>query len=274
MNTRITSSFASARVEKRKLLCPFLTAGYPSLDATVQLLQATQRAGGAAIGAVELGIPFSDPVADGPVIQASFTHALSPQGGNVTMARTLAMVQQARQAGVTLPLLAMVSFSIIFRKGTREFARDAAAAGIDGVVLPDIPLEEAPAVADAFHQAGLATSFLVAPTTAPVRRAAIARLCDAFVYYLSVSGITGERKELPPDIAQNVAALRQVTSTPICVGFGIATAEHVRQVVAVADGAIVGSAIIRRIAEHLHDPAEKLNGQVESLIRELVTGLG
>ncbi len=253
----------------KKLLCPFLTAGYPSLAATPELLLAAQ-AGGA--GIIELGIPFSDPVADGPVIQASFTHALAH---GTTVRASLATVAAARKMGLTIPVLAMVSFSIVFKRGTREFAMSCAEDGLDGVILPDIPLEEAPAIVDVMRDAGLRTSLLVAPTTAPGRRQAIARLCDAFVYYLSVSGITGERKALPADIGPNVAALRAVSRVPICVGFGISTAAQVREVThgAGADGAIVGSAVIRRLAEHAAEPVSTQVEAVRNFVAELATGL-
>lgn len=267
MTNRITSTFAVARNAQRKLLCPFLTAGYPSLDATPDLLLAAQKGGA---GVIELGIPFSDPVADGPVIQASFTHALSH---GATVARCLDAVRTARARGLTIPVLAMVSFSIIYKRGTPNFAAACADAGLDGVILPDIPLEEAPAAVDAIQSHNLGTSLLVAPSSPPERRAHIARLCNAFVYYLSVAGVTGERKELPPDIAPNLQALRQVTQTPICVGFGISTPQHVRQVVALADGAIVGSALIRRIADNLNKPADQLLASTEAFIADLATGL-
>ena len=276
MTDRLTATFAAARASGRKLLCPFLTAGYPSLPATVELLTAIQRAAapsgtqpGGGIGCIELGIPFSDPVADGPTIQASFTHALA---AGVTVQGIFDAVAQARARGVTLPILAMVSFSIIFKWGTVRFAQACQQAGLDGVVLPDLPLEEAPAVVAAMHQAGLRSILLIAPGTDPERRAKIAQLCDGFVYYLSVAGITGERAELPPDIAQNVAALRQLTTVPVCVGFGISTPEHVRQVVALADGAIVGSALIRQITEKKLAPLPELAAHVEAFVRHLATG--
>lgn len=272
MTNRLSDTFAAARSAGRKMLCPFLTAGYPSLEATVALLRAAQRAndqGPGKLGCVELGIPFSDPVADGPTIQASYTHALSH---GVTVRGTLEAVAKARAAGVTLPLMAMVSFSIVFKKGAREFAAACRKAGIDGVVLPDVPLEEAPAVAGAMREEGLRTTLLVAPTTPAERRAQIAQWSDGFVYYMSLSGITGERKELPPDIAVNVAALRGLTQAPICVGFGISTAAHVRQVVQIADGAIVGSAIVRRVAAEMKADVETLAGHVGTFMQELASG--
>jgi tryptophan synthase alpha chain len=270
-SNRLQLTFDAARQAGKKLLCPFLTAGYPSLEATPELLLAVQDALGGT-GVIELGIPFSDPVADGPVIQSSFNEALA---GGATVARSLATVAAARAKGLTLPVVAMVSFSIIFKKGTREFAAMCRENGLDGVILPDIPLEEAPAVVDVNRNAGLRSTLLVAPTTAPARREAIARLCDGFVYYLSVSGITGERKRLPPDIAPNVQALRAATENrvPICVGFGISTPEQVREVTAVADGAIVGSAVIRKIGAGAKLPAAEQRAALAEYLRELSRGL-
>jgi tryptophan synthase alpha chain len=264
---RLADALAAARNGQRKLLCPFLTAGYPSLEITPDLLLAAE-AGGA--GIIELGIPFSDPVADGPVIQASFTEALT-QG--TTVQKALGTVAGARKRGLKVPVMAMVSFSIIFKRGTREFAAMCAGNGLDGIILPDIPLEEAPGIVDAIRDAGLRSSLLVAPTTPAGRREAIARLCDGFIYYLSVSGITGERKALPADIGPNVAALREVTQSPICVGFGISTPEQVREVTQIADGAIVGSALIRRIAEHAKGSAAQQAQAVKGFVENLATGL-
>jgi tryptophan synthase alpha chain len=264
---RLTQTFDAARRESRKLLCPFLTAGFPSLEGTPELLLAMQNAGA---NIIEVGIPFSDPIADGPVIQASYTHALA-QGATVN--KCLAGIAASRKLGVTIPLAVMVSFSIIFKRGTAEFAKACADHGVDGMILPDIPLEEAPAIVDAVREAGLRSTLLVAPTSPAARRAAIARLCDGFVYYLSVSGITGERKALPADIAPNIAELRKVTQVPICVGFGISTAEQVREVTRVADGAIVGSALIRRLSGVLKGSVREQCDAAATFVCELATGL-
>jgi tryptophan synthase alpha chain len=270
-NNRVHLTFAAAREAGAKLLCPFITAGYPSLEATPELLLGVQDALGSA-GIIELGIPFSDPVADGPVIQSSFTEALLK---GATVGKSLGAVAAARARGLTLPVVAMVSFSIIFKKGTREFAAMCRENGLDGVILPDIPLEEAPAVVDVMREAGLRSTLLVAPTTEPARREAIARLCDGFVYYLSVSGITGERKSLPPEIGPNVEAIRSATEgrVPICVGFGISTPEQVREVTRVADGAIVGSAVIRRVTANANLGVGEQRAGLAEFIRELGKGL-
>lgn len=267
---RLTQAFA-AKPEtpgvRRKVLCPFLTAGYPSMEATPELMLAVERCGG---GVIELGIPFSDPVADGPVIQASYTHAL---GRGATVAQALETVAAARKSGLKIPVVAMVSFSIIFKRGTEAFAKACRDHDLDGLILPDVPLEEAPAIAEAVRASGLKTCLLVAPTSAPQRRAAIARLCDGFVYYLSVSGITGERRALPTDIGSNIAALRAVTEAPICVGFGISTAEQVRAVTEFADGAIVGSALVRRLAATVDAGIRAQSQAVGTFVAELAKGL-
>ncbi|MCL2645961.1 MAG: tryptophan synthase subunit alpha [Phycisphaerales bacterium] len=266
---RLNQTFAVAKAADQKLLCPFLTAGYPSLEITPDLLLAAQVTGA---GVIELGIPFSDPVADGPVIQESFSRALA---AGLTVDKALAAVSIARKKGVIVPVVAMVSFSIIFKRGTAEFAKACHDHGIDAIILPDVPLEEASAIVEIIAHAGLRSCLLVAPSSSAKRREEIARLCDGFVYYLSVAGITGERNALPPDLAANIAALRKVTPSPICVGFGISTAEQVREVTrqADADGAIVGSALVRRLTQTFNDSADKQLAAAASFIAELAKGL-
>jgi tryptophan synthase alpha chain len=261
MNT-IESTF----IPGRTVLCPFLTAGYPSLDLLTPLLLAAQSAGA---GCIELGIPFSDPVADGPVIQESYYRALS---GGATVPAILEAVSKSRAAGVKVPLMAMASFSIIFKIGTRQVARSFAQAGFTGMVLPDLPIEEAPGIVEELSHAGLSACLLVAPTTPARRQTEIVRWCTGFVYYLSVSGITGERTSLPPGLEDKIAGVKQMTKRPVCVGFGISSAQHVRALAGKADGVIVGSALVRRInraVESRTDPVEA----VRRFVAELSTGL-
>lgn len=267
MNKLIDDTFIRSRQLGQALLCPFLTAGYPNLEMGADMLLAAQSAGA---GCIELGIPFSDPVADGPIIQESYRLALQ-QGA--TVSKALAMVKNARTAGFTIPLLAMASYSIIFKRGCREFAAACVDAGINGVVLPDLPMEEAPAVVEAIQGCGLGTSLLVAPTTSAQRRTSICDLCDAFVYYVSVTGITGERRQLPPELAENLRQLRAATKHPICVGFGISTAAQVRSLSGLADGIIVGSALIRRIGEEMRLPAPDFPKALGDFIGNLASGL-
>ena len=263
---RIDQIFQQRRDAGRRALMPFLTAGDPDLATTAKLLPAVENAGGSI---VELGIPFSDPIADGPIIQASMAYALDQQ---VTARQVLEMVAQVR-ASLSIGLVAMVSYSIVHRMCPRTFIADAAEAGIDGLIIPDLPLEESEPVRNAAAEAGITCSFLVSPTTPIDRARALATASSGFVYLLARAGITGEQRRLPEDLPLRIEQIRKVTDLPIAVGFGIATAEHVNQVVQIADAAIVGSAIVRRIAEHRDQDAGVVVEHVERFVGELAGGL-
>ena len=263
---RIDRLFADLRARGAKGLMPFVTAGDPDLAATEALLPAVERAGAMIC---ELGIPFSDPIADGPVIQASMTHALAR---GVHPSDILAMVERVRP-NVDLGLVAMVSYSIVYRLGTDRFLRDAQAAGIDGLIVPDLGVEEAGDLPARAADRGLTCSMLVAPTTPPERADRIARACTGFVYVLARAGLTGEQTHVAADLPERVRRLREATDLPIAVGFGIATAEHVRQVVAAADAAIVGSAIMRRVSAGREADRTQLVGEIEDFVAELASGL-
>lgn len=267
-NNRIDARFTELVRQGRKGLWPYLTAGYPDLDATAALIEALDRSG---VSGIELGIPYSDPVADGQVIQTSFTRALS---AGLKLDAIFDAVRGLRSS-TDLPLLAMVSFSIVYRFGAERFVERAADAGFDGLIVPDLSLEEAEQTASIVRDADLRLAMLVAPTTPAERRERIASISSGFIYYLSVSGITGERNELPADLAPNVERLRAISGQPVCVGFGISKPEHVRLVCSVADGAIVGSAIVRRITEGLnqHVPTTRIVEQVSSFVTELLAPL-
>jgi tryptophan synthase alpha chain len=236
----ISASFQSLRSAGKIGLLPFISAGYPDLATTAAALPAIE-AGGAT--AIEIGFPFSDPIADGPTTQESYTAALAK---GVRIADIFAMVRETRPK-VTIPLLAMVSYSIVYRYGLKKFLTDAKQSGFDAMLFPDLPPPEAKPTCDAVRAAGLDSVLLVAPTTSPQRRKEIADLCTGFIYYLSVSGITGERTNLPESLPANLKQLREVTDRPLCVGFGISTPDHVAQLKGLADGAIVGSAIVKKI---------------------------
>jgi len=238
----IRSTLAAARQRNRIALMPFVASGFPDLASTAAVLPALE-AGGASM--IEIGFPFSDPIADGPTIQAAFTDALAK---GIRIADTFRTVAAVRPT-VSIPLVAMLSYSIVFRYGVERFVKDAKTAGFDGLILPDLPPPEAQRGCDLIQAGGLDTILLVAPTTTPARRKEILDLCSGFAYYLSVSGITGERDRLPDDVTANVRALRELSDTPICVGFGIHRAEQVAQLAGVADGAIVGSAFVKRMRE-------------------------
>ena len=259
------SSLAAAG---KKGLLPYVTAGLPDLATTQRILQAVADLG---VTAVELGIPFSDPIADGPVIQSSFTRVLDR---GIRVRDILAMVKSFRR-DCDLPLLAMLSYSIVYRTGVERFIAMAADAGIDGLIVPDLSLEEAPRTVQLIREAGLVMPMLISPISSPDRRRQIAALSSGFVYYMSVTGITGERSQLPPELIENVRELRSSSGQPVVVGFGIGTADQVRRVCTVADGAIIGSALVRRIMteEDAGGTPERIVACAASAVQEWMAGV-
>jgi tryptophan synthase alpha chain len=245
---------------------PFITAGYPDLQSTREILRDIEGRG---VRICELGIPFSDPIADGPVIQASYTAALA---GGVTLAGIFEAVRSYRRDGGKMALLAMVSYSIVFRHGVERFCADASEAGFDGLIVPDLPMGQEDVFPSIAEAAGLCNVMLIAPSTPEDRKVAIAKQSTGFVYYISVAGITGERTKLPQETISAVAELEKHTETPICVGFGISNAQTVTEVCKVADGAIVGSAIIHRIndARGKNLPREQIVKIVGDFVGELI----
>ena len=267
-NNRLINAFAQLRAKGKKTLLPFVTAGYPDLQTTAAILGDLESRG---VRICELGIPFSDPVAAGPVIQASYTAALAK---GLTSDKIFDMVREFRRGknNQQLALVAMVSYSIVFRHGAGRYFHAAAAAGFDGMIIPDLPMEEAEIIEPLASAAGLANILLISPTTPPDRRLAIARHSRGFVYYMSIAGITGERIALPESTIKAVAELRTHTDEPICVGFGVSNAKTVAEVCKVADGAIVGSAIVHRITEAIAkgSPREKIVAGVGEFVAELL----
>ncbi len=264
---KLEAAFAAARAADRKALAPFVTAGDPDVATCVAVLEAVDRAGATLC---ELGVPYSDPIADGPVIQASYTRAL---GSGITLENVFTIAQQA-SAKVAMPILAMASYSLIFRRGIERFVADAKAAGLAGFVVPDLPLEESDELDAACRAAGLALVRLVTPTTPPERAEAIARKSTGFLYCVSVAGVTGARTELPPGLLDRIAWLRTKTSVPILVGFGISSPEQVRAVAAVADGVIVGSALVRLVAESAAANQSETLATVERFVADLASACG
>ena len=264
---RIAALFAANRASGRKALAPFVTAGDPDTDTTVAVLAALARSGASLC---ELGVPYSDPIADGPVIQASYTRAL---GKGLTLAGVFDAARRAAAAG-GMPILAMASYSLIFRRGIDRFVAEALAAGLAGFVVPDLPLEESDDLDAACRAAGLALVRLVTPTTPPDRAAAIARKSTGFLYCVSVAGVTGARTDLPAGLVDRVRWLKTQTDVPILVGFGISSPEQVRAVAAVADGAIVGSALVRLVAESAGKPRDALLAEVDRFVADLAAACG
>ncbi len=242
---RIESIFAELRASGRKALMPFICAGHPTSGATGEILLALQDAGASV---VEIGIPFSDPIADGPVIAAAMHRAIE---SGTTPGSVLEEVSRVRDR-LRIGLIAMVSVSVLHKLAEPSSPRDVASAfaraGFDGFIIPDLPLEESGAWKGAAAEAGLTATFLIAPGTSPERAQRIAKTSTGFVYLLARAGITGERSEMP-DLSPRIAELRKATDLPIAVGFGISTAEHVRHVTQCADAAIVGSALVRRLSD-------------------------
>ena len=263
---KLAAVFAANRAAGRKALAPFVTAGDPDTATTVAVLEAIDRAGASLC---ELGVPYSDPIADGPVIQSSYTRAL---GAGITLEGMFGIAREA-SARVQMPILAMASYSLIFRRGIERFVADATAAGLAGFVVPDLPLEESDELDAACRTAGLALVRLVTPTTPPDRAEQIARRSTGFLYCVSVAGVTGARTELPPGLIERIEWLRTKTDVPILVGFGISGPDQVRAVAAVADGVIVGSALVRQVAELASQPREQLVAGVEQFIAPLATAV-
>ncbi|HXD96104.1 MAG TPA: tryptophan synthase subunit alpha [Candidatus Acidoferrum sp.] len=241
--SRIDATFERLRAKGERALVAYLMAGDPSLAETERLVIEAERRGA---DVVELGVPFSDPLADGPVIQRADVRALA---AGTSLPRVLEMVASLR-ARVRLPLVLMTYYNPVLAFGLKSFARTAADAGADGVIVPDLPHEEAEPLRAEAEPAGLDLIHLVAPTSTPARVKAIARLSRGFIYVVSLTGVTGERRELPPDLGAQIRTLRLVTTKPVCVGFGVSTPEQVEAVGKLADGVAVGSAIVRAIEEH------------------------
>jgi len=247
------------------MLMPFITAGFPDLETTVRLIPALERAGA---GVCEIGLPFSDPIADGPVIASSMHEALAR---GLRLAEIFDAVRAVRSQS-NMGLVAMVSWSIVHRRQPQAFIDECAGSGFDGLIFPDLPLEESAEARALAAQSGLTCSLLIAPTTPADRAAAIARASTGFVYLLARTGITGVREETP-EIESRVKMLREVTDLPIACGFGIGSAAAVAAVTQHADAAIVGSAIVQRLADAREAPIDQRVATVESFVRELAAGL-
>ena len=262
----IDDLFTELRKENRKALMPFVTAGDPDLEFTAAVIQEIVSRGASMC---EVGIPYSDPIADGPVIQASYTRALDKQVKLADILDTLGQVTPQ----ITAPLVTMVSYAIIYRHGLEKYADELVERKIAGMIVPDLPVEEAAQLAKVCNERDLSLIQLVTPTTPQDRALKITETSSGFIYYVSVAGITGERTALPPELAERVSWLREQTPLPVCIGFGISQPEHVKLLSPVADGLIVGSAIVRRMA----DAAEKdrtatlkdVGDYVESLLAAL-----
>jgi len=253
--SRIAATFERLRGEHRQALVPFVVAGDPNLGVTEQAVAALIRAGA---DMVELGVPFSDPVADGPINQRAYQRALA---GGVTVRDVIELVGQARPAA---PVVLLSYYNPIVQYGVGRFCADAARHGVDGVVIPDLPADEADELVSAARPVGLDTIFLLAPTSTDTRIRVVAGRSSGFIYGVSVTGVTGVRDQLPEEIRESVGRIKKLTRLPVCVGFGVSTPDQARRVAEIADGVIVGSALVAL----LEQPGDKV-ARLEQFVREL-----
>lgn len=258
--TRLSERLAQCRAANEKALVCYVMAGDPNPSATREIVRALDRAG---VDAIELGVPFSDPLADGPSIQAAAHRALS---AGMTVRATLELVRDIRKVSST-PLVLMTYYNPVLRYGLEAFARDAHAAGADGTILVDLTPEESEEWIGHARREGLDTIFLVAPTSTPARVRAVAEVSTGFVYCVSRTGVTGTQHEADAGLAALIAEVRKATDTPALVGFGISRQEHVRRMGALADGVIVGSALVDVIAAA--DGTADVPARVEALATAL-----
>ncbi len=262
MNNRISQTFDNLRLQKKKAFIAFITAGHPSLKATYNLVLALEQAG---VDIIELGVPFSDPMAEGVTIQASSQWAIK-QGASLQ--KVLNLVKHLRER-TQIPIALMTYYNIVFNYADEKFVKDAVACGVDGVIIPDLPPAEAGLLRKAARTADFATVFFIAPTTALARIKPIADASSGFIYYISLTGVTGARRSLPPTIIPDIKRIKRVTNKPICVGFGISTPQQVAAINRFADGVIVGSAIVKEIQKYAH--SKNLVAKVTAFVRRLIS---
>ncbi len=257
MKNRIENKFQELKKNKAKAFIAFITAGFPNLSATEKLIYALDSAGA---DIIELGVPFSDPLADGPTIQSASYLALK---NGTNLKKIFEVVKKAR-AKTEVPIALMTYYNPVFHYGEELFIRDCVKCGVDGVIIPDLPPEEATTLISLARKNNIATVFFVSPTTSVKRMRFAAQKATGFIYYVSTTGVTGERRNLAKNIFDNVRKIKQLTHKPVCVGFGISNSSQAKEILKVADGVIVGSAIIKKIAENKTCP--NLNEKVKKFV--------
>jgi tryptophan synthase alpha chain len=263
--SRIARTFERLRGAGRAALMPYLTMGYPARESALALVPAALAAGA---DLIELGVPFSDPLADGATLQAASQQALA---NGMTLSLCLEQAEALRAGGVTAPLVLMGYYNPIQQMGPAVFARRAGAAGVDGLIVPDLPPEESDALRAALDAQGIDSIFLLPPTADEARARFVAGRSRGFLYLVSLTGVTGARDRLPPDLKSFVARARQVTGLPLAVGFGISSPEQAAQVARIADGVIVGSALVKAVGAAA-DPVDAAAGFISALRRAMAAG--
>ncbi len=261
---RIDQKFQSLKTQKRKAFIAFITAGDPDLKTTEDLVLGLEGAG---VDIIELGIPFSDPLADGPIIQASYFRALNK---SATVKKILKTVKRIRRK-TSIPIALMSSYNPILRFGEEKFVKACADAGVDGLIIPDLPPEESRILRQATGNFDIATIFFVAPTSTDERIRANIRASSGFVYYVSLTGITGTQKAVARSVVKQINHIKRFTQKPVCAGFGISTPQQVKDIGRAADGVIVGSAIVKAIEQN--KGSRDLVGTVTRYVRSLVKSL-
>jgi tryptophan synthase alpha chain len=257
---RIERKFRELKKQGKKAFIAFITAGYPDLNATKKLAVEFAESG---VDILELGVPFSDPMADGPVIQEASQAALK---NKVNLDNILGLVKEVRKY-TQMPICLMTYYNPVFCFGEDKFVKKAVEAGVDGVIIPDMPPEEGKSLVRAANKFKLDTIFFLAPTSTKQRMKLISKVSRGFIYYVSLTGVTGARKKLPADIADNIRIIKKHTDKPVCVGFGVSNPYQVKQIYKVADGVIVGSAIVKKIKENMG--RKDLVGRVSNFVRTL-----
>jgi tryptophan synthase alpha chain len=241
---RIDLKFKELKKKNRKAFIVFITAGYPNLEITRRLILELAKIG---VDIIELGIPFSDPLADGPVIQESSQASLQRK---TNLNDVFSLVKSVRRK-TNIPICFMSYYNPIFCFGQKNFIKKASCSGVDGVIVPDLPPEEGQQFMRLADKANLDTIFFISPTTSKKRMRFIVKISKGFIYYVSLTGVTGARRSLPADLIEHVKLVKRYTWKPVCVGFGVSSFEQVKLVQSVADGVIVGSAVIKKIKENI-----------------------
>lgn len=257
---RIDQKFKELKAKGKQALIVYLTCGYPDLRTTEKLVLELEKRG---VDIIELGVPFSDPLADGPTIQEASSYALKKK---INLESIFSLVRRLRKT-TEIPLCLMGYYNPIFSFGQVRFVGEAKMAGIDAVIIPDLPPEEDKWLLSLTQKADLKTVFFLSPTSSIERIKYITKVSTGFIYYVSLTGVTGERMSLSGDLKQNINTIKRYTQKPLCVGFGISTPKHIREVFKIAEGAIVGSAVIKVIRDNIgkRNLAEKVGRFVEGL---------
>ena len=261
---RIDQKFKDLKKRKKKALIIYMTAGSPSLAKNAQLACSFEKAG---VDFIELGVPFSDPLADGVVIQAASERSLQ-KGTNLK--KILNTVRQIRKKS-QVPILLMSYLNPIFRFGLEAFTKKAFRAGVDGLIIPDLPPEEGAEVSRVSQKNRLDLVYLLAPTSHAARRRKVCKASKGFVYYVSLTGVTGARRKLPSTLGQQIALAKRSTKLPICVGFGISTPQQAKAVSRISDGIIIGSAIVKQLMRY---PNMKAGAFTDRFVRPFARALG